>query len=76
MFIITVYMHTNGTMLTPYCHSLAHSEARLIVCQLLYNFDIWLCPESVDWIEKQKVYFLWDKPGLMVNLRERVTHGT
>ncbi|KAL1863707.1 hypothetical protein Plec18170_000545 [Paecilomyces lecythidis] len=50
--------------------SLAYAEIRLILCKLLFHFDIELCPESVNWIN-QEVYFLWDKPALMVNLTDR-----
>jgi hypothetical protein len=49
---------------------LAYCEIRLILCKLLYNYDIALCPESVNWTD-QKAYFLWDKPALMVTLRDR-----
>ncbi|GAD91552.1 hypothetical protein PVAR5_0124 [Paecilomyces variotii No. 5] len=52
--------------------NLAYAEIRLILCKLLFHFDIELCPESVNWVD-QEVYFLWDKPALMVNLIERVT---
>ncbi|KAJ5114520.1 hypothetical protein NUU61_000279 [Penicillium alfredii] len=50
--------------------TLAYCEVRLILCKLLYNFDLALCPESTNWTD-QKVYFLWDKPALMVSLRDR-----
>ncbi|CAI7589384.1 unnamed protein product [Penicillium glandicola] len=49
---------------------LANCEVRLILCKLLYHFDIALCPESTNWAD-QKAYFLWDKPALMVNLEDR-----
>ncbi|KAJ6006631.1 hypothetical protein N7451_004575 [Penicillium sp. IBT 35674x] len=50
--------------------NLAYCEIRLILCKLLYHFDLTLCPESANWID-QKVYFLWDKPRLMVTLQPR-----
>lgn len=50
--------------------SLAYAEIRTILCKLLFNFDIELLQKSEDWID-QKVYFLWDKPPLMVSLTER-----
>ncbi|CAG8122211.1 unnamed protein product [Penicillium nalgiovense] len=49
---------------------LANCEIRLILCKLLYHFDISLRPESTNWAD-QKVYFLWDKPALMVTLEDR-----
>ena len=49
---------------------LAYAEIRLILCKLLFNFDVELCPESKNWTD-QEVYFLWDKPPLQVLLTER-----
>ncbi|KAJ5085466.1 hypothetical protein N7532_010237 [Penicillium argentinense] len=49
---------------------LAYCEIRLILCKLLWNFDISLCTESKNWLN-QEVYFLWDKPPLMVTLLDR-----
>lgn len=53
-----------------FSHSLAYCEIRLILCKLLYHFNLRLCPESSKWAD-QKVYFLWDKPALMVTLQDR-----
>ncbi|KAF2817316.1 benzoate 4-monooxygenase cytochrome P450 [Mytilinidion resinicola] len=50
--------------------NLAYAEIRLILCKVLFNFDIALCPESEHW-KDQEVYFLWDKPPLVVSLTER-----
>ncbi len=44
---------------------------RLIVAELLWNFEFELCEESRGW-EKQKIFFLWDKKPLMVKLRKVV----
>jgi hypothetical protein len=52
--------------------SLAYAEIRLILCKLLFNFYIELCPESTNWID-QDVYFLWDKPPLNVALTDRMS---
>ncbi|KAJ5555406.1 hypothetical protein N7535_007841 [Penicillium sp. DV-2018c] len=49
---------------------LAYCEIRLILCKLLFHFDLTLRPESVNW-PNQEVYFLWDKPALMVTLKDR-----
>lgn len=51
-------------------NSLAYCEIRLILCKLLWHFDIALSSESAGWTD-QKAYFLWDKPALMVSLRDR-----
>ena len=53
--------------------NLAYAEIRLILSKLLYCFEVELCPESRDWARNQEVYFLWDKPPLMVNIIERKT---
>jgi cytochrome P450 len=50
--------------------SLANCEIRLILCKLLFNFDLTLHSESINWAD-QKVYYLWDKPPLMVSLKDR-----
>ena len=49
--------------------SLAIVELRLVLARLLWNFDLKLMPESEEWIERQKVYFLWEKIPLMVKLK-------
>ncbi|KAJ5153956.1 uncharacterized protein N7500_009395 [Penicillium coprophilum] len=49
---------------------LANCEICLILCKLLFHFDITLCTESTNWVD-QKVFFLWDKPALMVKLQDR-----
>jgi hypothetical protein len=54
-----------------YLCSLAYCEIRLILCKLLYHFNLSLCPESANWTD-QKVYFLWDKPALLVTLTDRL----
>lgn len=51
--------------------SLAYCEIRMILCKILYNFDIKLSPKCLDWIN-QDVYFFWDKPPLIVELKEVV----
>ncbi|KAG9511998.1 benzoate 4-monooxygenase cytochrome P450, partial [Aureobasidium melanogenum] len=51
--------------------NLAYSEMRTIMSKLLWNFDLELCTESSSWM-KQKVFFMWDKPKLMVKLKPRM----
>lgn len=48
--------------------SLAFAEMRLIMCRLLFSFDLELAPGQDDWLN-QKVYTSWDKKPLMVKLR-------
>ncbi|OQE23218.1 hypothetical protein PENSTE_c009G01792 [Penicillium steckii] len=50
--------------------NLAYAEIRLILCRLLWNFDVELCSVSENWVD-QEVYFLWEKSPLMVNLKDR-----
>ncbi|KAF4436462.1 cytochrome P450 [Fusarium austroafricanum] len=48
--------------------NLAYHEIRLIMANVLWNFDIELCEESKGWLE-QDAYFVWEKPPLVVQLR-------
>lgn len=48
-------------------NSLAYVEMRLILAKVLYNFDMQLEPDSVNW-KDQKMWVLWDKPPLNVTL--------
>lgn len=47
-------------------HSLAYAEMRLILANMIYNFDLTLADESKDWIAKQKAYPLWARGPLQV----------
>ncbi|KAJ5713882.1 uncharacterized protein N7483_011063 [Penicillium malachiteum] len=51
--------------------NLAYIEIRMILSKLLFNFDLQICKESEDWID-QKVYTIWDKPALMIELHDRM----
>lgn len=42
------------------------------MARMLWHFDWELCEESENWMEGQLVKFLWQKPALMVQLREVV----
>lgn len=57
----------------PCVNSLAYHEMRLAMTKVLYNFDLVnLCDESQDWMD-QKVWGVWQKPKLMVQLKERAS---
>ncbi len=45
-------------------------ETRLILARLVWNFDVDLMPESVEWA-KQKVYLLYEKVPLKTRLTAR-----
>jgi cytochrome P450 len=49
--------------------SLAYAEMRLILAKVLFNFDLELVDKTQNWLEGQKVFALWQKPSLMVELR-------
>lgn len=49
-------------------NSLAYVEMRVILARIIWNFDLSLAEESQDWLDRQKVYILWDKGPLIVNL--------
>ena len=48
--------------------SLAYIEMRIILARVLWNFDMRIAEESLDWMSKQKIYNLWEKGPLMVHL--------
>ncbi|OBT98661.2 hypothetical protein VE01_03550 [Pseudogymnoascus verrucosus] len=47
--------------------NLAYAEMRLILAQVLWNFDMELAPESNNWAS-QKIFSLWQKGPLYVKL--------
>ncbi|PHH92802.1 hypothetical protein CDD83_4961 [Cordyceps sp. RAO-2017] len=51
--------------------ALAWAEMRLILANVLWHLDPELLPESHNWIEESKVYFLWEKPPLKMKFRPR-----
>ncbi|KAK0750225.1 cytochrome P450 [Schizothecium vesticola] len=48
--------------------NLAYIEMRIILARVLWNFDMRIAEESVDWMSKQRIYNLWEKGPLMVYL--------
>jgi len=48
--------------------NLAYAEMRVILARILWNFDMELCEESQDWMERLEIYTLWKKLLLMVKL--------
>ena len=49
---------------------------RLILARMVWNFDFELDPRSEGWMEKNILYFLWEKPGLYVYLIPRTREAT
>lgn len=47
--------------------NLANAEMRTIMARLIWNFDMELVDLEDNWMD-QKVFFLWTKPPLNVNL--------
>ncbi|KAK8051841.1 cytochrome P450 [Apiospora rasikravindrae] len=48
--------------------NLAYAEMRLILAKIVFNFDLQLADDSKEWLGRQNVYFLWEKPALHVHL--------
>ncbi|TLD11447.1 hypothetical protein PspLS_11952 [Pyricularia sp. CBS 133598] len=48
--------------------NLAYGEMRIILTRLIWNFDMRLADDSLNWHDGQKVYILWFKPPLNVHL--------
>jgi cytochrome P450 len=49
--------------------NMASAEARLVLAQVLYNFDLTLAePEKADWLDwlNQNAYVIWDTPLMRV----------
>jgi hypothetical protein len=51
-----------------FARSLAYAEMRLILAKVLFSFDLRLRDASRDWMRGQKLFTLWEKPSLMVDL--------
>jgi hypothetical protein len=49
---------------------MALHEMRLILCKVLFSFDLELLPECRNWIADQKIYSLWEKTPLMVKIKD------
>lgn len=50
--------------------SLAYVEMRIILARMVFNFDMELDQPEKDWMD-QRIFFLWDKPELMIKLKPR-----
>ncbi|KAK3896876.1 cytochrome P450 [Staphylotrichum tortipilum] len=44
--------------------NLAYVEMRLILVRVLWNFDLRIAEDSLDWMSRQKVFNLWEKGKL------------
>lgn len=45
---------------------------RMILAYVLWNFDlVRVEPTSQDWIERQKIFFLWEKLPLNIRIAPR-----
>ncbi|KAK3313180.1 cytochrome P450 [Apodospora peruviana] len=51
--------------------NLAYIEMRLILTRILWNFDMRVADDSLDWMSKQRIYNLWKKGPLNVYLTPR-----
>jgi len=53
--------------------NLAYAEMRLLLANLVWQFDLELMKESEDWLERNVIYTLWMRPELMVKLTPRIS---
>lgn len=44
---------------------------RMVMARLLWNFDIELQDEKLDWVTHQRVYMVYEKGPLMIRLKQR-----
>ncbi|KAJ2995465.1 hypothetical protein NUW58_g1264 [Xylaria curta] len=49
--------------------NLAYTEMRLILARMVWNFDMALATDSLNWQKEQSVFFFWKKPPLNVLLK-------
>ncbi|KAB8292426.1 hypothetical protein EYC80_008152 [Monilinia laxa] len=49
--------------------NLAYAEMRLILARIIWNFDLEMVDESKNWAKNMKVFLLWEKLPLYVNLK-------
>lgn len=43
----------------------------MVVARLLWNFDVELVDEQLDWVTPQRVYMVYEKGPLMIRLQQR-----
>ena len=68
ILIVSVSIEGTTCLRTPGC-SLAAAEIRLVLAKMLWNFDMSLHPNTKkDWFN-QKVFTLWEKPPLHIELK-------
>ncbi|KAF2009663.1 toxin biosynthesis cytochrome P450 monooxygenase [Aaosphaeria arxii CBS 175.79] len=81
------FQHDNESVYRPFAYGprncigthLARAEMRLIISKVLWHFDLERPDPSTEkghdwesWMDRARVYFLWHKPPLMVNLTPRL----
>ncbi|QSZ33117.1 hypothetical protein DSL72_002703 [Monilinia vaccinii-corymbosi] len=49
--------------------NLAFAEMRLILARIIWNFDLEIAGESKSWAKNMKIFLMWEKPPLYVNLK-------
>jgi cytochrome P450 len=52
--------------------NLAYAEMRVILAKLVWHFDLELEPGMDDWVERHRLFMLWEKPALMVKMKRVV----
>jgi len=70
------YATDNRSILQPFSigprkcigRNIAYVEMRLVMCRLLWNFDLELMPGQDDW-PNQKLFILWEKGPVLVKLK-------
>lgn len=51
--------------------SLAWIEVSLVLCKLLWMYDLQLLNNDVDWLRDSRMATLWQKPELRVRVKRR-----
>ena len=51
--------------------SMAWMELGLVLCKLLWTYDLELLNKDVDWLRDSRMAMLWQKPELRVRVKRR-----
>ncbi|RDW65211.1 hypothetical protein BP5796_09903 [Coleophoma crateriformis] len=70
------FVNDNRASMQPFSHgprnclgkNLAYAEMRMIMARLAWNFELEVAPQSIAWVQGQKVYLTFEKPSLLMKL--------
>jgi hypothetical protein len=66
--LLTVVRCLQSVLKTLEC-SLAYLEMRIVLARMIYTFDWEWVNKDLDWESESRVYWMWQKPDLMMQYR-------